>query len=230
MDALPNVSPLPVMWTLCIEEHFYLVWAIVLYFIPIKRFGWLLIISICVANISRILFYVQDWPFVDLLTNIDYFAFGAIPAFLYIQYGMRLENFILQIPFWQILFLITLVVVYVITSMQLTFPCKELIEPTILGLLFSGLVFFIIPQNSVIKISDRNIFSLLGKYTYGLYLTHTIVINLLIQIYKKMDLHLHIISNGISFFLLSLICVILVGIIVFYVVERPFLHLKKFMA
>ena len=32
-----NVSPLPVLWSLCVEEHFYIIWGVLLYFIKTKK-------------------------------------------------------------------------------------------------------------------------------------------------------------------------------------------------
>ena len=36
-NTFPDWVPLRVMWSLCIEEHFYILWAVLLYFISIKK-------------------------------------------------------------------------------------------------------------------------------------------------------------------------------------------------
>ena len=36
-DSFPNVSPLRVMWSLCVEEHFYIVWGLALWKVKMKH-------------------------------------------------------------------------------------------------------------------------------------------------------------------------------------------------
>ncbi|RRJ93045.1 hypothetical protein EG849_05515 [Flavobacterium macacae] len=97
-DSFPNTSPLRVMWSLCVEEHFYIIWGLSIYFLKRKNVPFLIIGAILLANISRILFFTNGLPFLDLLTNFDYFAFGAIPALLLVNSEEKLLNKIKEIP------------------------------------------------------------------------------------------------------------------------------------
>jgi peptidoglycan/LPS O-acetylase OafA/YrhL len=78
--SFPNTSPLRVMWSLCIEEHFYIIWGLTFYFISTKFVPHLIISSILFANIIRIIYLHFGISSLDLFSNIDYFAYGAIPA------------------------------------------------------------------------------------------------------------------------------------------------------
>jgi peptidoglycan/LPS O-acetylase OafA/YrhL len=81
-NSFPNASPLRVMWSLCVEEHFYIIWGLFIYLLPLKRIPILIIGSILLASITRIIYYNFDITCYDIFSNIDYFAFGAIPAFI----------------------------------------------------------------------------------------------------------------------------------------------------
>ncbi|WP_296144885.1 acyltransferase [uncultured Flavobacterium sp.] len=224
----PNTSPLRVMWSLCVEEHFYLIWGTALYFTKLKNVKFLIIGAIIIASISRIIFYQNDLAFLDVFTNLDYFAFGAIPALLLVQKENAIINFINAISLSYKFVFLFLALAYVIISPNFNFPFKILIEPILFGILFSSLLFIILPENSKIKISDRNIFSRLGIYTYGLYLTHTIVINLFVRIFEKLKLPIDEIWNAILFGILTLAFTIIASIISYKWIEKPFLRLKKY--
>ena len=93
-DSFPNVSPLGFMWSLCIEEHFYFIWGIALFFIPLRKIYVLIGSSIILATIARYVFYLNGWSFLDIFTNLDYFAYGAIPAVLFSLFKESTTKFI----------------------------------------------------------------------------------------------------------------------------------------
>ncbi len=220
---LPNVSPLTVMWSLCIEEHFYLLWGIVFYFMPIRRVPQLILLSIIATNLFRIYYHSIDLLTADLFTNLDYFAFGAIPAYCVIKE----DDFIEKIADWpgMVKYLVALLTAsYIFLSPNLDYTFQKLIDPWIFGGLFMMIIFFTLPKQNRFFISDNNLISRGGIYTYGIYLYHTIVINALLQLFK----HLQWDSRGLVFFLLSLFASILVSVLSYRFFEKPFLKLKRF--
>lgn len=226
-NSHPNVSPLSVMWSLCIEEHFYIIWGISLFLSPVKKVPAVIITSIFISLISNIIFFHLGIMNSEILTNLWYFAFGAIPAYLLVTKKEQLESYIqhksLMIKY--IFLIITLT--YVMISPYCDFLYKPIIEPIIFGILFAGIICVILPQNNSIKIEDRNILSKLGKYTYGLYLYHTLFINLFIQLIHKIGFT---IKDGVVatiFVLTSLLATILVSQLSYFLFEKPFLSLKK---
>lgn len=223
----PNVSPLNVMWSLCIEEHFYIIWGVCLYFIKINKVLILIFVSILIANISRIFFSILDLPALDILTNIDYFAYGAIPALLLIKREELVEK-VNNVSFVVKLFIISVIAVYVVASPNISFIHKDLIEPTIFGISFPLILLIVIPTQNKVKISDNNFLSRLGIYTYGLYLYHTIVIILLFQISKLIGFQLNIVINAIIFSLVSLLVTTTISNISYHLFEKQFLKLKKY--
>jgi peptidoglycan/LPS O-acetylase OafA/YrhL len=226
--TFPNVSPLRVMWSLCVEEHFYAIWGIALYFINIRKVFLLIIASIIVANISRYIFYLHNWDALDISTNIDYFAFGAIPALLLVKDETKVVQFVNGVPLFLKIAVIFIAIGYALIFPTIHFPFKDFIEPSISGLIFCAILFIIVPQNSPIKISDRNICSILGVFTYGLYLTHTIAINFFIRLFEKFGMPLTTAINFSLFIILTLALTIVASIISYRLIEKPFLRLKRY--
>lgn len=224
-NSYANISPLPVIWSLCIEEHFYILWGLILYFNKQNFIPYWIICIIILSNFSRFIFDINGWIHKDILTNFDFFMFGAIPAFLYINYKEKLLTFIENITITKKIILIVITAFFVVFSVYIDFI--ETIKPTIYGLLFSGIIFVILPDKNPIKFADTSLFSLLGKYTYGLYMIHIIVINLFLKIYEKLDISDYWFINFIFFFFSTISVTIILSITSYYIIERPFLKLKN---
>jgi peptidoglycan/LPS O-acetylase OafA/YrhL len=226
-DSFPNVAPLRVMWSLCIEEHFYLVWGILFYFFPIKKVPLIIGISIIVANLSRLYYINIGLATADLFTNIDYFAFGAIPAYCIISKEAIITR-ISQLPEFIKYLIAAFTITYVFISPNINFWLQEFIDPWIFGGLFSLLIFFTLPEKNRLYISDFNPMSKAGIYTYGIYLYHTIVINLFLQLAKRTPFDPTIPANGILISILSLVVTIGISMASYHWFEKRFLKMKKY--
>jgi peptidoglycan/LPS O-acetylase OafA/YrhL len=228
-QQLPNVSPLAVMWSLCVEEHFYIVWGLALFFLKTKNSYRLFIASIFIAPVSRLLFIEQNWETVDLFTNIDFFAYGAIPAFLLITKKEKFEKRINQIPliykYLSIILVISLF--FILSHYKFSNNLAKLLIPSLFGILFMILIVIIIPQENKIKIGKKNIFSRLGKYTYGLYIYHALVISLFLSLFNRFDWGGSTFLTSLISFALSLLCTIIISIFSYNLFEVKFLDLKK---
>lgn len=223
----PNVSPLVVMWSLCVEEHFYLVWGFLLYKIRVNKAPYLIGISLIIAFFSRIVFSNYNLPFLDLSTNIDYFAFGAVPAYLLVTKKQVFEEFFKNLS-WVVKYIVSLLVIsYVFISPYLIFEFKQFIDPMILGSMFSILICLTLPSSNALYLSKKHILSRLGVITYGLYMYHTIIINLLYQLCKRFQISLEGVTSSLSFILLSLFASVLLSVASYYLFERYFLSLKQ---
>ena len=63
-NSFPDGAPLRVMWSLCVEEHFYMIWGVLLYFISYKK------ILISLYYISK---YFESSVFLFWLGSHGYF-------------------------------------------------------------------------------------------------------------------------------------------------------------
>ena len=222
-----NVSPLPVLWSLCIEEHFYIIWGIALFFTRMNKIPYWILSIILISNLSRVFFYQNNVMFKEILTNFDYFMYGAIPAYLYVNYKENALEFIKKIPDVFKKGILTFTVIYVLAANHFSFAYKQLIDPIVLGMFFSAVIFIILPKENGFKIKDSNIFSKLGVYTYGLYVFHPIIINLSVQLYRKSGLQLSEIILFMVIFIFSIVCVILASYLSYHFFEKHFLKLKS---
>ncbi|PTT73135.1 acyltransferase family protein, partial [Chryseobacterium sp. HMWF001] len=91
----------------------------------------------------------------------------------------------------------------------------------LLSVFFSGLILSTLGTKNVFKISDQSILAKLGKYTYGLYLFHTILIMLFIKIGNRFNLNWKLIVA------LSFIASVVCSVLSYHLFEKQFLKLKS---
>lgn len=222
----PNVSPLRVMWSLCIEEHFYIIWVIILKYISVKRIPLLILISICIANISRVIYWNIGVDSMDVFSNLDYFALGALPAYWIFKKPEYLDK--LNTLSVQLKWIIALVIggsVFLLPSYIGVF--KNLLLPVIYGPLFLLVLMLTLTSSNMLKIGNKHIISRLGLYTYGLYLFHTICINLILKIIPTMGVQSSELTGYLVVFIISLSMSIVASYFSYELFEKQFLKLKK---
>lgn len=215
-NSFANVSPLRVMWSLCIEEHFYILWGIVFYFISNKRFPVFLVISIILSLMFRVIYDKNNIYDLDINTNVLYFSFGGIVAYL-LSYNEDSLNKLSRVPHeLKVLLSGIIILLYFLIPTFKVDPV--IIEPLIIGIFTSILIAFTLCNRNAIIISDSNIFSILGKYTYGMYLFHTIWINFVMKFFSDFSV----------VFILSFSATIFSSMISYHLFEGKFLKLKKY--
>ncbi|PWE01333.1 acyltransferase family protein [Marinilabilia rubra] len=222
-ESLPGISPLPVMWSLCVEEHFYILWGLLFFIVPNSK-TWIIALTALLSGvIFRIIYHMNGLIFADIFTNIDYFAFGSIPAFILVK-KHRLIDKVAEIPLTlkYLFFLFTLGLIFIVP--QVNFPGKDIITPNILGFFFAINILFTLPPRNALHIKDSLWISRLGIYTYGLYLFHTIVISLVLQVQKILNVSF----NWAIIATLSLTITIVISILSYNLFEKKFLKLKKY--
>ena len=222
--SFPDISPLRVMWSLCVEEHFYVFWGLLIYFIAPRKVPVLILGSIALATIARVVYHHFGIAEIDLFTNIDYFAFGAIPAYFLVFKPGIIQDKIAPIPLYLKYGFVFITITLVFCIPNLRNEIIHFLEPLVFGLLFSGVIIFTLSQNNAIHISDDYWISKLGVYTYGLYLFHTIIINFLLAVKGQFPFEIH----GLVFAIIALGFTIGVSAISYHLFEKQFLKLKVF--
>ena len=224
----PNVAPLNLMWSLCVEMHFYLIWGLIVYLVRMKKLPIVFIIIIILSNISRYIFYINNLITSDILTNFDSFIFGAIPAYCLVKYKDKMDKWINDIPLW--IKYASLIVVIVLLCLLPLVPVRIniLIMPTVWGISFAWILTILSPCGSNFGISDRSVFSKLGKYTYGFYLFQSIWMIFLLKIFENLNLTLNNPWLAFLYIILSFFCTLLTSWVSYNYIERPFLRLKRY--
>lgn len=215
-NSFANVAPLRVMWSLCIEEHFYLLWGMIFFFISNKRFPLFLIISIISSLGFRIIYNTLNINNFDINTNVLYFSFGGIIAYLLAYKQEIIERLSKISVFFKIIISSIFILLYfLLPHIKID---NVILQPLIIGNITAILIAFTLCERNHLKINDKNMFSILGKYTYGMYLFHTIWINLIMKF----------ISNFTIIFILSLFATIISSVLSYYLFENQFLKFKKY--
>lgn len=217
------------LWSLSIEEQFYICWPfIVLFFqgrVLIKICLFLILCAIVVRyEGAPLLGYVKIFEYYNTFARIDSLLIGALISLLY-----RLRPVILVRSALPILFIsAAIIVVIIIHQKKLDFA--NLIDTFTLWDLFFGsvLIFSISQKNNWLKsLLGTRLFKFFGKYSYGLYVYHQPVNKLM---FDKFIGPMHL-SFPFLPIIATIVCLSLsigMALLSYNLIEKPFLRLKKY--
>ncbi len=232
-DNFPIATPLQVFWSLCVEEHFYLLWMIVFVFLPIRHLLKFLVCCFGFAWIARIMFhFLTDNVLIteDLFTNLDYFAAGGILGYLVANNFNVVQDFIEQRSNLLKRLILVVAVIFIVFQEHIfsTINSKIIVvlKPSILALIFACILTIFIPLKSKIRIKSKFL-NYLGTISYGLYVYHMIVINVLYQYCLNNRIGFEKSGNVILFLAVSIITTVLISIVSYHYYEQPFLSLRE---
>lgn len=234
-QLFPDALILIVLWSVAVEEQFYLSWPILLRFIGKSLYPtlFLAIIAITLWFRSRYAFAPEE----DLharavlkfhtLAVIGDMAVGALMAYNCSREGW-LYRWVKRMPRYQMAILYAAVFgILLFHHFLFTEGFMMVPERLIIAIIF-GLV--ILEQNyaekSFYKFSSFTRISKLGTYTYGLYCYHFLVISLMSKFFSKLGWSDSSFAHATIYSLLSLTFVIILSIVSYRFFEKPFLKLK----
>ncbi|MCF8297217.1 MAG: acyltransferase [Saprospiraceae bacterium] len=220
------IYPYAHFWSICIEEHFYLVWPFIIAFVPKKR----LILVFTILILTSILFRIysgatMQYPYftayLHTLSRMDVLVMGAVGAYFYsenpfifnLNKSVRIALIFLlilalslePIGLWNSLFSIGFKKFFYI----------GIIAVLLLDFNFNNSFKHFLPRKSIIHY--------FGKISYGIYMYHNI---LLLVIIKKIMWHFQI-HNIWAFFLISFSLCIIIPIISYELFEKHILKLNR---
>ncbi len=228
-NGLPDASVLSVLWSIAIEEQFYLIWPIILYFFPIKKY-WIPFVSIILISIvSRAL---NDRPLfheLHTLSCIGDMTVGAFGAWLIHQRNslkLKIEN--LNRLYIVFIYLIFFFIYFFRDEMISIGYGVRIFERIIIALV---ILFIILEQNyannSFFKLSNFKQISKLGVISYGLYCLHKIAILIVITLTEKYALNTELWQTIALETLLALLLTLIMAKFSFKFYELPFLKIKN---
>ena len=221
-----TINVLNPLWSICIEEHFYLVVPFILLFLSSKQIRFVLI-GIMIGSIAfriYISFHVEIyWKtlYLHTLSRCDLLALGGLIAWYYkrkpIQVNMSGRNLMLATIF---LIILACFIDFVGYSGLLNVAFKKYVYVLPMCIIFFGLVFNTSKDKSITFLRENFFINYLGKISYGLYMYHALI------------------SDGMSFFpkinnslllkpTIVVILTILVSTISYEFFEKQILKLKK---
>ncbi len=223
-------GPLDHFWSLAVEEHFYLIWPFVVYFLSSKSLLRLSVSLILIVGIARI-FCATNSSFdvaVDVLTvfRCDSLFFGAVLAILMSQSvsTRSIERF----AKWTLpIMLVSAFAIAMLRSRVHTFPSTlcPAIWTVLLGILVTRPVGHWLSRSSTLAFLRW-----LGKYSYGMYVVQLPLLSII-----SMQLYTDVLfpnSNNrvliqLSYIPTMLASTMLLGFLSYHGLEKHFLRLKR---
>ena len=204
-----------VLWSIGIEEQFYLLIAPLIFIIPFKK---IIPFLIGFTIIYFVLYFSESVKFIkDYNMLFFYFSFSGLCAILSFNKSIKLQNF-------KYLFILFFVLYFTTSNFRNNM--------TDLYYHFLSMVLFSLTLCSFaekpLKLLENKLMIYLGKISYGIYVYHAIMMQFVGFIFLKSGLHLKIsnLSSIIIFNLLVLISTILISHFSFKYFENYFLKLK----
>jgi peptidoglycan/LPS O-acetylase OafA/YrhL len=223
-------------WTLAIEEQFYLIWPLVIYFLPTRYLlGTSFLFILLSMGYRTLSVFNPAISFVHLPAQIDSLVLGAVVAILKVKGNIHKGNFKLYRNSAIVIGTLGIVLVFFvlakqnsITIMQTYAEFGKSVDYTksIIGIhtfffiaVFSiGLILNCLYANNLLnKIFSHSVMVHLGKISYGLYLYH----------YPVLAVTRFFVPNKIALFFIALIVTILISEISYYTIEKYFRDVKE---
>ncbi len=239
---IKNLGTFSHVWSLCVEEHFYLVFPLVLitmvYFNATKR-GGLLLLGLLIFGFAARLFTWYTLVLPD--AGNDTFEITWYKQIYYPTYN-RLDGLLAGVSIAALFAFkpsakewitrygnVTLVLgILVLTGAWFLCEDQKSFYASIFGfpLVAAGyglLVMAAISPGCILYKYESRVTALIAKLSFGIYLIHKGVIHVIQPLFAKMD----IAPKGNLMFLLCLVGTMLAALVLYKIVEEPFLRLRQ---
>ena len=221
------IFPFAHYWSICIEEHFYLVWPFLVAFIPNKKLPLVFSTIILSSILFRFYLYMNSdfnyyYYYLHTLSRIDVLAVGAMFAYFH-----SIKPLKVNIPGTIRIMIYLMIIILFCTDHIHTY--YSVIDVTLkkylyLALISAAIGSFLFGTNNVLAPKKKNIFHYFGKVSYGIYMYHNVLINIIVlKVIFPMNLQ-H--GKQALFMLIYFLSCLIVPIISYELIEKPFLKLK----
>lgn len=217
----PSVAHL---WSICVEEHFYLLWPLVVAFIPLKRLpAFFMTVIIGSLLFKAYLYYDANnaWMkiFLHTLSRCDTLVIGALLAYYYFK-----KPFEMKVP---------LAVRLLVYAFGIFMLCTDdfaewnsLFDALFKKLFYAGILGFwmlnyMFNPDAKFVIKNR-VINYFGKVSYGIYMFHPMIVVVVLHRLRALGYP--------EFWLLALtasVVTILLATLSYETFEKPFLKLKN---
>ncbi len=232
ITGFPQNHTMVHFWSLAVEEQFYIFWPLLIKIFDAKK-----LLKVCIAivlfsiyfrlNLGNKLGFLVPYRYMATFSRMDTISIGAMIAILIRNNKKWLEKYVPILALISAFCAIAGVIYYRSTNF-LAVPSIYTFVAVFSGCLL--LYSLSVDKPWIIRIADHRAFRFLGKYSYGIYIYHYIIFNVLYYNVQPQFIryfgHYWIAEalNGILTFGFS----ILVSLVSYKYLESPFLKLKKY--
>jgi len=230
LQGPPDSSVLVVLWSVAIEEQFYLFWPIVIAFVPAKRlphvFTGIILSSLVFRYLNAGSEVVLEHHTISCISDMTIGALGAYLIFFSASFKNTIER--MNPPAIAFIYIAAFAVFFFRGELFHDNAVLLSIDRLIVSILF---LLIILEQNfaarSFLKFKSLTNISRLGKYTYGLYCLHMIGILITATLLTKLGWNRTIgqvllLEGG-----ASLLITIALAYASYHLYEKKFLRLKE---
>lgn len=217
--------PFQHFWSVCIEEHFYIFWPLLLSLIPVKNLPKLFITIIAFSILFRIYTYytAENWELqaaYNTLSKMDTLAIGSWIGWIYFKkpFEIRISLYI-RVVVYSILLLY---VCFITTFWENKFLQASFEKYILQSFLVFWFINYMFNKKALLVFKTKNIFHYFGKISYGLYMYHNILIIFIVKmIFWKLGLY----SFGL-YWVIFIGLTFIISILSYEIAEKPILKMK----
>ncbi|OWY20843.1 acyltransferase [Sphingobacteriales bacterium UPWRP_1] len=227
INGLPDSSVLGVLWSVAIEEQFYLVWPLVIAFVPFKKLPFVFAGIVGVSWVFRVLYDTPMYHEYHSLSCMADMAMGAWGTHLMkTNRGRQIAENLPPVFLWA-LYLLFFAIFFFRDNLLPGNVLFRMTERSITALLITGIIAEqCFCRRSLYKMKNFTLATKLGLITYGLYCLHFIGILTALTITQQLHLNTQPWQVLILETLLALFISVVIAGISYRWFETPFLRLK----
>lgn len=224
------------LWSLAIEEQFYIVWPIVILLFNTKNLVKIIVALILLSAALNCYYFFSghswQYTYFSTLCRLDSLCIGAL-----IAVAVR-NNFIIQkiekiIPYiFKTLFVVLVAAIFWGRPKA---PADQFLEPVstlLFSIFFASMILYGFSNhknNYVKRILELKVLRFFGKYSYSMYIFHVPILVLLRPVlFKFLQKNIPHTIAYVTDNLICLLLVIAVSQLTWYLIEKPSLKLKRF--